>query len=103
MPAIGTLMPPLLCSDNKSKMMQNGPVSPHSGQRLCPPESAAYVRIRVLARPLNWADGGGRDRLGWGRGMGTLLASRRALAGYAVMMTVLVAVHYALPGARAVT
>jgi len=35
--------------------------------------------------------------------MGTLLASRRALAGYAVMMTVLVAVHYALPGARAVT
>jgi diguanylate cyclase (GGDEF)-like protein/PAS domain S-box-containing protein len=35
--------------------------------------------------------------------MGTWLASRRALAGYAVLMALLVAVHYAVPEGRAVT
>jgi diguanylate cyclase (GGDEF)-like protein/PAS domain S-box-containing protein len=35
--------------------------------------------------------------------MGTWLASRRALAGYAVLMALLVAVHYAVPEGRALT
>src|SRR6185437_8391225 len=35
--------------------------------------------------------------------MGTWLASRRALAGYAILMALLVAVHYALPEGQAVT
>lgn len=55
--------------------------------------------IEFLQNPLNWTDD--RDTGAWGWRMRTWLTARRACAGYAAWMALLIAVHYAFAGLRA--